>query len=107
MSNESTEQSQPPSFEQALAELESIVRDLEEGKIGLEDALARYEQGVKLLRRCHELLQRAERQIALLSGVDAEGNPIATPLDDAALTLEEKAKGRSQRRTACEQEPSP
>ena len=107
MPNESTDHCTPPSFEQALSELETIVHDLEDGQIGLEEALARYEQGVKLLRRCHELLQRAERQIALLSGVDAEGNPISTPLDDASLTLEEKAKGRSRRRTASEQEPSP
>ncbi len=39
---------------------------------------------MKLLRRCHDLLQRAERRIELLSGVDAEGNPITTPLEDPA-----------------------
>ena len=37
--------SPPPTFEQALAELERIVRELEDGAIGLEDALSRYEQG--------------------------------------------------------------
>ena len=41
----------PPllTFEQALAELDRIVRELEDGKTGLEDSLARYEQGVALL----------------------------------------------------------
>ncbi len=57
-------------------------------------------QGVKLLRRCYELLERAERRIELLSGVDAEGNPITTPLDDSSLSLDEKARNRGRRRSA-------
>ena len=88
-----------PNFEQALAGIESIVRELEEGQLGLEDALARYERGVKLLRQCHEQLRQAERRIELLAGVDAEGNPVGTPLDDAALDLGEKARQRSKRRS--------
>ena len=52
-----------PSFEQALASLEGIVHDLEEGQIGLAESLARYEQGVKYLRQCYELLQTAERKM--------------------------------------------
>ena len=87
-------------FEQALAAIESIVRELEEGQLGLDDSLARYERGVKLLRRCHEQLQQAERRIELLAGIDAEGNPVTTPLDDAALSLEEKARQRGKRRSA-------
>ena len=43
--------SDPLNFEQALADLERIVRALEDGQIGLEEALAHYEQGVALLRR--------------------------------------------------------
>jgi exodeoxyribonuclease VII small subunit len=91
---------QPASFEQALEQLQAIVEELEEGQLGLNDALARYEQGVKLLRQCHDLLQRAERKIELLSGVDAEGNPVTAPLDDTALTLDQKAQQRSRRRTS-------
>jgi len=107
-----SDQQQPPSlppvdFEQALEQLEEIVRDLEQGQLGLEASLARYEQGVVLLRRCHELLERAERRIALLSGVDAEGKPIATAMDDRSFTLEEKARSRSRRRTASEPGPPP
>ena len=49
-----------------------IVGELESGKLGLSDALARYEQGVKHLKACQQLLERAERKIELLSGVDAE-----------------------------------
>jgi exodeoxyribonuclease VII small subunit len=73
---------------------------LEEGQLGLDAALAKYEQGVKLLRTCHDLLQRAERRIQLLAGLDAEGNPIGTPLDDPSLSLDEKSKQRSRRRTS-------
>jgi exodeoxyribonuclease VII small subunit len=89
------------SFEQALAAIESIVRELEEGQLGLDDSLARYERGVKLLRRCHEQLEQAERRIELLAGVDAEGNPVAAPIDDTALSLDEKARQRGKRRSAA------
>lgn len=88
-------------FEQALAGIESIVRELEEGRLGLDDSLARYERGVRLLHRCHEQLQQAERRIELLSGLDAEGNPVTTPLEDTALSLEEKARQRGKRRSAA------
>jgi exodeoxyribonuclease VII small subunit len=88
------------SFEESLEELEKIVAELESGKLGLSDALARYEQGVKHLRGCQELLERAERKIELLSGVDADGNPITEPFEDAELSsLEDKAASRGQRRT--------
>lgn len=91
----------PPTFEQALAEIETIVRELEEGRLGLEEMLARYERGVKLLRHCHGQLQQAERRIELLTGVTAECDPVVTPLDDKALSLDEKARQRSKRRSAA------
>jgi exodeoxyribonuclease VII small subunit len=71
-----------PSFEEALQRLQAIVQELEQGDFGLDRALERYEEGVKLLRQCHDVLQKAERKIELLSGVDAEGQPVCTPLDD-------------------------
>ena len=70
------------SFEESLEELEKIVAELESGKLGLSDALARYEQGVKHLKGCQQLLERAERKIELLSGVDADGNPITQPFEE-------------------------
>jgi exodeoxyribonuclease VII small subunit len=89
-------------FEDSLAELESIVDDLESGKLGLSDALGRYEQGVKHLKACQQLLERAERRIELLSGVDADGNPITHPFDDRQSdSVEEKAAARSQRRSSA------
>jgi exodeoxyribonuclease VII small subunit len=89
------------SFEESLAALEAIVGELESGSLGLAEALACYQQGVRHLKTCQKLLERAERKIELLSGVDAAGNPIARPLDEEALdSLEEKASARSRRRTS-------
>jgi len=89
------------SFEDSLGELEAIVSELESGKLGLSDALARYEEGVKHLNSCHQLLERVERKIELLSGMDAEGNPITQPFDESEhASLEEKAASRGRRRTS-------
>src|ERR1700756_4235669 len=63
-------------FEEALADLERIVRELEDGQTGLEDALARYEAGVGLLKRCYGQLKEAEQRILHLTGLDADGKPI-------------------------------
>jgi exodeoxyribonuclease VII small subunit len=91
-----------PSFEHALAELESIMHELEEGKLGLAEGLARYERGVTLLKQCYELLEHAERRIELLCGVDAEGNPVNQPFEAGEeQTLDEKAQTRSRRRSAA------
>jgi exodeoxyribonuclease VII small subunit len=87
-------------FEEALERLEKIVEQLEDGRTDLAASLAGYEEGVKLLRKCHGLLERAERRIEILSGVDAEGRPVVQAFDDAsAISLEEKAQTRSKRRS--------
>jgi exodeoxyribonuclease VII small subunit len=91
-----------PTFEEALENLEAIVHDLEEGQIGLADALARYEQGVQLLKQCFGLLEGAERKIELLSGFDAAGNPLVEPFDDeSSLARDEKGETRSGRPRAA------
>jgi len=72
-----------PSFEQALAQLEAIVDRLEEGDLELEQALADFEQGVKLTRRCAGELANAERRIEILV---REGEKwIAQPFRDTEL----------------------
>ncbi len=58
-----------PAFEQALAEVESIIQRIEEGQLGLEEQIAEYERGVRLLRRCREVLTRAEQRV---QEIDAE-----------------------------------
>jgi exodeoxyribonuclease VII small subunit len=54
-------------FEGAIAELESIVKKLEEGDLPLEQSLALYERGVQLSRFCHARLEEAERRIEVLN----------------------------------------
>jgi exodeoxyribonuclease VII small subunit len=80
--------SEPPaperSFEEALAELESVVRDLEDGATGLDEALARYETGIGLLKYCYGQLRQAEQRILLLTGADEEGKPLTAPFEHAA-----------------------
>ena len=51
------------SFEEALARLEEIVERLEAGKTTLDSALADYEEGVSLLRRCNAQLDAAEQRV--------------------------------------------
>ncbi len=55
-------------FEAAIAELESIVKKLEEGgDLSLEESLKLYERGVTLSKFCHARLEDAERRIELLN----------------------------------------
>ena len=54
-------------FEGAIAELETIVRKLEEGDLPLEQSLSLYERGVQLSRFCHARLEEAERRIEILN----------------------------------------
>ena len=96
----------PPTFEEALAQLDAIVLELEEGQIGLAEGLTRYEEGVKLLKQCYQLLEHAGRRIELLSRVDSEGRAHGEPFDEGALSLEEKAQARGRRRSS-EKNPDP
>ena len=54
-------------FEAAIAELETIVKKLEEGDLTLEQSLGLYERGVQLSRFCHARLEDAERRIEVLN----------------------------------------
>jgi exodeoxyribonuclease VII small subunit len=54
-------------FEAAIAELDTIVKKLEEGDLPLEGSLQLYERGVQLSRFCHAQLEQAERRIDILN----------------------------------------
>jgi exodeoxyribonuclease VII small subunit len=69
------------SFEHAIAELESIVKRLEDGKVPLEESVTIYERGEALKRRCEELLRQAEARVEKIT-TDASGQATGTePLD--------------------------
>ena len=63
----STPPNAPRAFEQALDELDALVRRLESGEMNLEDSLAAYERGVGLYRQCQGALEQAELRIRLLA----------------------------------------
>jgi exodeoxyribonuclease VII small subunit len=92
---------EPVVFEEALAELESILRSLEDGTTGLEESLARYERGVGLLKTCYAQLRRAEQRITLLAGVGEDGKPQTQPFEPPA-TLDMARGATKPRRTRPE-----
>jgi exodeoxyribonuclease VII small subunit len=54
-------------YEAAIAELETIVKKMEEGDLALESSLQLFERGVHLSRFCHARLEEAERRIEVLN----------------------------------------
>jgi exodeoxyribonuclease VII small subunit len=64
------------SFEEAMERLEAIVEKIEAGEVGLEEAIREYEQGMALVRRCKDVLARAEQRVQELSrdALGAEGS---------------------------------
>jgi exodeoxyribonuclease VII small subunit len=54
-------------FESAIAELETIVKRLEDGDLALERSLELFERGVQLSRFCHAKLEEAERRVEILT----------------------------------------
>nr|WP_321985871.1 exodeoxyribonuclease VII small subunit [uncultured Lichenicoccus sp.] len=68
------------SFEDALAELETIVRGLEGGQQKLEDAITCYERGAALRRHCEAKLSQAEARVQAIVE-RADGTPELRPLD--------------------------
>ncbi|MCA9184895.1 MAG: exodeoxyribonuclease VII small subunit [Pirellulaceae bacterium] len=88
-------------FESALRELGKVVQELEDGRLGLGEAMQRYEQGVGYLKHCYRLLETAEQRIAILTGVDEQGNAIVTAMEAGPASLEEKADSRARRRSSA------
>ncbi len=68
-------------FEEAVGELERVVEQLESGELSLEDSLAAFENGVRLVKLCNQKLTEVERKIELLVK-DKEGKLQLKPLED-------------------------
>jgi exodeoxyribonuclease VII small subunit len=66
------------SFEDALAELERIVRQLEEGRAKLDDAITSYERGTALRRHCETKLREAQAKVDRIT-IAADGSIGAEP----------------------------
>lgn len=65
------------SFEEAMAELENVVGQLERGDVPLEDSIKLYERGAELKKRCEVKLNEAQEKVAQIT-TDADGNATGT-----------------------------
>lgn len=83
-------------LEQSLEELERVVRELEDGELGLDEALARYERGVALVRQCQGRLREAELRIVALARVE-DDEPVCEPFAHEA-TAPPRNGARKQKR---------
>ena len=53
-------------FEEAMQKLETITSDLEKGDLSLEDSVVKFEEGMKLSKKCNEIIEKAEKKITIL-----------------------------------------
>ena len=63
------------SFEKAMARLEKIVASIEEGKVGLEDSIKQFEEGMGLIQQCRSVLADAEMKIQRIQSADDGAAP--------------------------------
>lgn len=70
-----------PKFEKDLERLEQIVEALEEGELSLDESLKKFEEGIKLGRRCEKALSAAEKKIEILMK-NADGELEAQPFGE-------------------------
>jgi len=71
-----------PSFEEALQRLEKIVEAIESGKVGLEESIRQFDEGMRLIQHCRAVLADAELKIQKLQ-TNAQGELEAVPLNDS------------------------
>lgn len=76
----------PENFEEAMQELESLIEQMEAGRLPLEASLQAYERGVSLLRHCRERLAAVSQQVEVLDA------GLLVPLTDTGLA-DEAARG--------------
>lgn len=69
-----------PNFEQAMGRLEEIVDLLEKGEVPLEESLALFEEGARLMKQCSDLLNKAEQKVTRLT-VTADGELKEIPFE--------------------------
>jgi len=81
-SREAAPDVQAMSFEQALAELEKIVQDLERGQLDLEAAIQAYERGTALKGHCQRKLQEAQLRVEKIT-LGPDGSPRTEPMEPA------------------------
>lgn len=75
-------------FEQALAKLEQIVSQIEEGKVSLEESIEKYAEGTELIGKCRAILETAEKKIQLLAKAQDDSLEPAGELEESEQASE-------------------
>ena len=70
-----------PDFEKSLAELESLVEQLESGDLDLDQSLKQFKRGVELTRHCQAVLEKAQQTVEKL--IDNDDESSAVPFDSS------------------------
>lgn len=86
-------------FEEALKKLETIVDDLEGGELNLDDAIKKYEEGMKLSKFCYKKLQDIQKKVEVLVK-DSSGKITAKDFDVMSLgTEKDSPEAEAQKQT--------
>lgn len=59
-------------FEESMKKLETIVTELENGNLNLDESVKKFEEGMKIAKQCNTILESAEKKITILLEKDGE-----------------------------------
>ena len=96
------DEAQAQGLEDAMAELASIVSRLESGKETLDESLAQFERGMKLLRVCHSKLDVAAQRIEIVTQMSGDGEVQTAEFDSTATLQKSPTPGRASRKVATD-----
>jgi len=84
-------------FEEALKKLEKIVGELEDGNLSLDDALERYEEGIRLAKMCSKKLEVAKKKVEILLKSE-DGSVELKPFDEKLVEEDNKPQDSKKKR---------
>ena len=82
-------------FEKAMDRLETIVEQMESGKLPLEDLIVRYEEGMSLVKICQERLTNAEQKVEIIARNSA-GKPVVKNFEPATESANDNQTGEKE-----------
>ncbi len=89
-------------LEDAMTELATIVSGLESGKETLDESLAQFERGMKLLRVCHSKLDAAAQRIEIVTQLSSDGDVKTAEFDATSTMQKSSTAGRSRKASVNE-----
>ena len=89
-------------FEEALKKLEKIVGDLENGDLPLDEALGKYEEGIRLSKACAKKLEVARKKVEILLKAE-DGSLELKKFDEGTAEADQKPQGAKRKRAKAEE----